>query len=93
MTCAPSKDTDQPGHSPNLIRVFTVRMKKPWVLGYAFSWFYRAQAQFIIRLVQVTLKLTTMTKLLKTKLTVYNCAHRVINLHTSAYQDKPKQRH
>ena len=29
MTCAPSKDSDQPGHPPSLIRVFTVRMKKP----------------------------------------------------------------
>ena len=29
MTCAPSEDSDQPEHSPSLIRVFTVRMKKP----------------------------------------------------------------
>ena len=28
MTCAPSEDSDQPGHSPSLIRVFAVRMKK-----------------------------------------------------------------
>ena len=34
LTCAPSKDSDQPGHPPSLIRVFAVRMKKPWVLGY-----------------------------------------------------------
>ena len=34
MTCAPSKDSDQPGHPPSLIRVFAVRMKKHWVLGY-----------------------------------------------------------
>ena len=27
--CAPSEDSDQPGHSPSLIRVFAVRMKKP----------------------------------------------------------------
>ena len=33
MTCAPSEDTDQPGQPPSLIRVFTVRMKKPWVLS------------------------------------------------------------
>ena len=32
MTCAPSEDSDQPGHPPSLIRVFAVRMKKPWVL-------------------------------------------------------------
>ena len=34
MTCAPSEDSDQPGHLPSLIRVFAVRMKKPWVLSY-----------------------------------------------------------
>ena len=33
MTYAPSKDSDQPGHPPSLIRVFGVRMKKHWVLG------------------------------------------------------------
>ena len=33
MTCAPSEDSDQPGQPPSLIRVFTVRMKKPWVLS------------------------------------------------------------
>ena len=32
--CAPSEDSDQPGHSPSLIRVFTVCMKKAWVLSY-----------------------------------------------------------
>ena len=34
MACAPSEDSDQPGHPPSLIRVFTVRMKKAWVLSY-----------------------------------------------------------
>ena len=34
MACAPSEDSDQPGHSPSVIRVFTVLMKKPWVLSY-----------------------------------------------------------
>ena len=34
MVCAPSKDSDQPGHLPSLIRVFAVRMKKAWVLYY-----------------------------------------------------------
>ena len=34
---APSEDSDQPGHPPSLIRVFAVRMKKPWVLGYPWS--------------------------------------------------------
>ena len=32
MTFAHSKDSDQPGHSPSLIRVFAVRMMKGWVL-------------------------------------------------------------
>ena len=35
--CAPSEDSDQPGHPPSLIRVFAVRMKKPWVLSYPSS--------------------------------------------------------
>ena len=34
MACAPSEDSDQPGHSPSLIRVFTVGMKKARVLSY-----------------------------------------------------------
>ena len=37
MTCAPSKDSDQPGHPPSLIRVFTVCMKKAWDLSYPLS--------------------------------------------------------
>ena len=37
MTCAPSQDTDQTGHPFSLIRVFTVRMKKVWVLSYPLS--------------------------------------------------------
>ena len=37
MTCAPSEDSNQPGHPPSLIRVFVVRMKKIWVLSYALS--------------------------------------------------------
>ena len=35
--CAPSEDSDQPGHPPSLIRVFAVRMKKSWVLSYPLS--------------------------------------------------------
>ena len=30
--CAPSKDSDQPGHLPILIRVFALRMKKAWAI-------------------------------------------------------------
>ena len=35
--CAPSEDSDQFGHSPSLIRVFAVPMKKAWVLSYSLS--------------------------------------------------------
>ena len=35
--CAPSEDSDQPGHPPSLIRVFAVHLKKPWVLSYPLS--------------------------------------------------------
>ena len=35
--CVPSEDSDQPGHPPSLIRVYAVRMKKPWVLSYPLS--------------------------------------------------------
>ena len=34
MTCVPSKDSDQPGHPPSLIRVFVVCMKTQWALNY-----------------------------------------------------------
>ena len=37
MACAPSEDSDQPGHPPSLIRVFTVGMKQGWVLSYPLS--------------------------------------------------------
>ena len=37
VACAPSEDSDQPGHPPSLIRVFAVRMKKAWVLSYPSS--------------------------------------------------------
>ena len=35
--CAPSEDSDQPGHPPSLIRVFVVRTKKAWVFSYPLS--------------------------------------------------------
>ena len=35
--CALRKDSDQPGHSPSLIRFFAVRMNKPWIHGYPLS--------------------------------------------------------
>ena len=50
MACAPSEDSDQPGHLPSLIRVFAVRMKKHRVLSYPWSalrrlWSDQADAQ------------------------------------------------
>ena len=52
---APSEDSDQPGHLPSLIRVFTVLMKKPWALSYPLSaqrrlWPDWADAQADLRL-------------------------------------------
>ena len=35
--CAPSEDSDHPGHPPSLLRVFAVRVKKTWVLSYPLS--------------------------------------------------------
>ena len=37
VTCVPSKDSDQPGHPPSLIRVFAVCMRKVWVVSYPLS--------------------------------------------------------
>ena len=35
--CAPSEDSDQPGHPPGLIRVLAVRMKKALIFNYPLS--------------------------------------------------------
>ena len=37
MACAPSENSDQPGHMHSLIIVFAVRMKKAWALSYPLS--------------------------------------------------------
>ena len=37
IICAPSEDSDQPGHSPSLIRVCAVPLKQHWVLSYPLS--------------------------------------------------------
>ena len=37
MACAPSEDSDHPGHTCSLISVFALRMKKAWVLSYPLS--------------------------------------------------------
>ena len=34
MACAPSEDSDQPGHPPSLIRVFAIHIRKAEVLSY-----------------------------------------------------------
>ena len=34
MNCAPSDDSDQPGHPSSLIGVFTVRLKKAQILSH-----------------------------------------------------------
>ena len=49
MARVPSKDSDQPGHPPSLIRVFIVRMKKAWVLSY-----YHVQTRELMRGKHVT---------------------------------------
>ena len=47
MACAPSEDSDQPGHPPSLTRVFAVRIKKAQVLR---SDWADAQADLSLRL-------------------------------------------
>ena len=37
MTCGPSEDSDQPGHASSLIKIFAVRLKKPWVFSFPLS--------------------------------------------------------
>ena len=37
MVFVPSNDSEQPGHPPSLIGVFTVGMKKHWILSYPLS--------------------------------------------------------
>ena len=55
MACAPSEDSDQPGHLPSLIRDFAVCMKKVLVLSYPSSgqrrlWLDWADAQIDLSL-------------------------------------------
>ena len=60
MSCAPSKDYDQPGIPRSLIRVFAVRMKKPLVqcypLGGCPGWSESSLRQVVV-LVLTSLKL------------------------------------
>ena len=49
MTCAPSEDSDQPGHLPNLITVFFVHMKKSQVFSYPSYSFVQRQCHFVLR--------------------------------------------
>ena len=59
---APSKDSEQPGHSPSLIRIFAVHMMKAWTLSYPLSaqwrlWSDWADAQADLSLAQSDLSL------------------------------------
>ena len=45
--CAPSEDSDQPGHPPSLIRVFTDHMKTAWVLSYPLSAQQRLRSEWV----------------------------------------------
>ena len=47
MACAPSEDSDQPGHLPSLIRIFAVHMKKAWVLSYPVRVFAGSTCHFV----------------------------------------------
>ena len=56
--CAPSEDSDQPGHPPSLIRVFTVCMVNAWVIRYPLSaqrrlWSAWADAQADLSLISL----------------------------------------
>ena len=73
MACAPSEDSEQPGHPPSLIRIFAVRIKKAWVLNYQLSAQQRlcsdwadAQADLGLRWVQSFFGFVTRRLILKT---------------------------
>ena len=44
--CAPSEDSDQPGHLPCLIRVFAILMMKAWTLSYPLSTQWRLRSDW-----------------------------------------------
>ena len=37
VVCAPSEDSDEPGHPPCPIRLFAIRTKKAWFLSYSLN--------------------------------------------------------
>ena len=45
MACVPSEDSDQPGHSPSLIRVFAVQVLSYPLSAHQRHWSYWADAQ------------------------------------------------
>ena len=53
---APSKDSDQPGHPPSLIRVSTVRLKQNWVLSYTLSAQRRLWSDWVGALADLSLR-------------------------------------
>ena len=56
MACAPSEDSDQPGHPPSLIRIFAVRMKKAWVLSYPLSTHRRLRSDWVVAQADLSLR-------------------------------------
>ena len=87
MTRARSKDSDQHGHLPSLIRVFAVRMKKHWVLSNPLSaqrrlWSDWAGAHVILLVCHVAAQMTSLFHFLKvwgrslkrsSPATIFNC--------------------
>ena len=86
--CAPSKDSDQPGHPPSLIWVFAVCMKKARVLSYPYSaqqrlWSDWANAQADLSLLWVhthfvSFVMSRLSCFSKVTLSSFNHSHRVL---------------
>ena len=90
--CAPSEDSDQPGHLPSLIWVFAVRMMKPWALSYPLSTQRRPWSDWgVLRLIWVfavrTLTLlvlscrgSNMEANFQAYISILNCSHGNLSL-------------
>ena len=76
--CAPSKDSDQPGHPPCLIRVFAVCMKKAWVLSYPLStqplcWFCHEATQMLFSFTSNVMKKPVLCHMQTAKMQISLC--------------------
>ena len=73
--CAPSEDSDQPGHPPSLIRTFAVRMKKAWVLSYPLSAQRRLWSDWVDAQADLSLRWahTHFVGFVTRQLILYNC--------------------